>query len=247
MTVIFNDTFTDTTGTDLADHTPDTGTSWTNLIAQLVGDETMTINGIDNTAQCGEGGLNDGVLYTADCTYLSANYKVEVDSTTTDTGDDYSIIFARIQDSNNMYALEWTTTTFILYSKTTVGGWSALDTATSPTVAGDDVIKLEVDGTSIKGYINNVEKVSATNSDHTAAGKGGIGVGSIVNSGADMSAQEFDNFTITDLGAAAGTNTQINIGDTWKEISAVKINIGDVWKDVAGAQINIGDAWKEIF
>jgi hypothetical protein len=46
---------------------------------------------------------------------------------------------------------------------------------------------------------------------------------------------------------AAGTNTQINIGDAWKDISAMKINIGDAWKDVAGAQINIGDAWKEIF
>jgi len=47
--------------------------------------------------------------------------------------------------------------------------------------------------------------------------------------------------------AAAGTNTQINIGDDWKEISAAQINIGDVWKEVAGIQINIGDTWKEVF
>lgn len=46
---------------------------------------------------------------------------------------------------------------------------------------------------------------------------------------------------------ATGTNTQINIGDDWKEISAVQINIGDDWKEVAGAQINIGDSWKEVF
>lgn len=44
-----------------------------------------------------------------------------------------------------------------------------------------------------------------------------------------------------------GTNTQINIGDSWKEISAMKINIGDSWKDVSSAQINIGDSWKSIF
>lgn len=44
-----------------------------------------------------------------------------------------------------------------------------------------------------------------------------------------------------------GTNTQINIGDAWKSIDAMKINIGDVWKDVAGAQINIGDVWKSVF
>jgi len=42
-------------------------------------------------------------------------------------------------------------------------------------------------------------------------------------------------------GEETGTNTQINIGDSWKEISAMQINIGDTWKEVAGAQINIGD------
>lgn len=46
---------------------------------------------------------------------------------------------------------------------------------------------------------------------------------------------------------AVGTNMQINIGDTWKEVSAAQINIGDTWKSVAGAQINIGDSWKEVF
>ena len=37
---------------------------------------------------------------------------------------------------------------------------------------------------------------------------------------------------------------QINIGDTWKNISAMNINIGDTWKSVVAAQINIGDSWK---
>ena len=47
--------------------------------------------------------------------------------------------------------------------------------------------------------------------------------------------------------AVAGTNFQINIGDTWKEVTAIKINIGDVWKSVTGAWINISDTWKKIF
>lgn len=37
---------------------------------------------------------------------------------------------------------------------------------------------------------------------------------------------------------------QINIGDTWKNISAMNINIGDTWKSVVAAQVNIGDSWK---
>ncbi|MHA1302793.1 MAG: hypothetical protein ACTSQE_14745 [Candidatus Heimdallarchaeaceae archaeon] len=44
-----------------------------------------------------------------------------------------------------------------------------------------------------------------------------------------------------------GTNLQINIEDTWKEVSAIKVNVGDSWKDVESAKINIGDSWKDVF
>lgn len=47
--------------------------------------------------------------------------------------------------------------------------------------------------------------------------------------------------------AAAGTNTQINIGDTFKEISAMQLNIGDSWKAVDAIKINVGDTWKDVF
>jgi hypothetical protein len=46
---------------------------------------------------------------------------------------------------------------------------------------------------------------------------------------------------------ATGTNMSLNIGDTWKAISAMQINIGDSWKAVASAKINIGDTWKTIY
>lgn len=69
---------------------------------------------------------------------------------------------------------------------------------------------------------------------------------------ADISADSgYDNTTVsiycTYSAAAAGTNMQMNIGDTWKEIASAKINIGDAWKAVASARINIGDSWKTIF
>ena len=48
-------------------------------------------------------------------------------------------------------------------------------------------------------------------------------------------------------GAAAGTNIQINIGDIWKSVDALKINIGDVWKDVVAVKLNISDTWKDVF
>ena len=47
--------------------------------------------------------------------------------------------------------------------------------------------------------------------------------------------------------AATGTNFQINVGDSWKEVSNAYVNVGDVWKEVASASVNVGDVWKTIF
>jgi hypothetical protein len=48
-------------------------------------------------------------------------------------------------------------------------------------------------------------------------------------------------------GGPGGTNTQINIGDSWKTVSGISINIGDTWKTVVSVSINIGDVWKTVF
>jgi len=53
------------------------------------------------------------------------------------------------------------------------------------------------------------------------------------------------SFTVT--GGAAGTDMKINIGDTWKTVTAVKLNVGDVWKPVTKVQINVGDSWRTVF
>jgi hypothetical protein len=45
----------------------------------------------------------------------------------------------------------------------------------------------------------------------------------------------------------SGTNMQINIGDSWKDVDALKINIGDSWKDVVAVKQNISDSWKDVF
>jgi hypothetical protein len=57
--------------------------------------------------------------------------------------------------------------------------------------------------------------------------------------------------SVTDIAYTAsgggGNVKKINIGDTWKDITAAKINIGDTWKTVSAAKINIGDTWKTLF
>lgn len=52
---------------------------------------------------------------------------------------------------------------------------------------------------------------------------------------------------ISYTGGEFPTSTQINIGDTWRDVDGIQINIGDSWKDVVGVQQNIGDTWKTVF
>ena len=62
----------------------------------------------------------------------------------------------------------------------------------------------------------------------------------IYNSGSGLAYSSWDVTPST-------ADLQLNIGDSWKDVSALQVNIGDVWKSVSGAQVNIGDSWKEIF
>ena len=44
-----------------------------------------------------------------------------------------------------------------------------------------------------------------------------------------------------------GTNFQINVDDSLKEVSAIKVQVDDSWKAVSAAKVNKDDAWKTIF
>ena len=50
-----------------------------------------------------------------------------------------------------------------------------------------------------------MEVASATDTSITATGKAGLGMGSIIYSSCDMSAQEFDNFSVNNLAVAVPT------------------------------------------
>jgi hypothetical protein len=56
-----------------------------------------------------------------------------------------------------------------------------------------------------------------------------------------------DGLAYSSWDATSGTNTQINIGDTFKDVTEYQINIGDSWKAVTEMKVNVGDTWKTIF
>ena len=54
-------------------------------------------------------------------------------------------------------------------------------------------------------------------------------------------------FAVEVPAGATGTDMKLNVGDSWKTVTAVKVNVGDSWKPVTKVQVNVGDTWKEVF
>jgi hypothetical protein len=172
---IFADNFTGSDGTQLQSHTPDTGTSWTRLWGS-----NGTLDLVITSNRCvQEAVTNNGVIYTADATYPSADYDITFTVFTLVDLDRPAYVFVRLQDQENMYAARIYRSSrgaiSRLYKKVS-GTWTALGSLfTGP--ADGSVCKLEIVGTALKFYDDGVEVASATDSDISAAGKAGLGAG----------------------------------------------------------------------
>lgn len=213
MTAFFSDTFTDTNGTALNSHTPDTGTSWSLLYQDA--DKRYEIQ--SNTAEQ-VNGLNGGAFYTADATYPSADYSVQFTLSGLPANSAQNIfVMARIADIDNLYAVRITSNNpqdSQIYRKLS-GTWTALGSKFNQPGASS-VMRFEVVGDSLEVYDDDVLVASATDTNITAAGKAGIGGGGGaegISAGIDMnSACSVDAFSVTDLGSAATAAPAIFFG-----------------------------------
>ena len=246
--VEFYDTFTEATITELSVHNPDTGTGWTRIIAY---ESDLAVLNVQSSGYVGPPLLgNVGTLYETDDTMSSADYDVEVTQVNGDTGDDYCYIAARIQGAGDMYVLQWNEDAGSVELWECVGGaWNLLDSTWASGIADTSIVKLSVEGTTIKGYDDATEMFSITNSSHSSAGKAGIGAGDIGLGyiSADLSTQEFDNFTVTVTGAAGKSDVPyalstvgggqfliMNNGTTYTATSTTDINDNE-WHHIVGS------------
>lgn len=201
--IFFNDEFNDTGGTLLTSHTPDTGSHW----IKEKDSATYAPGEIDSAGtnlQIGHptsADANNSILFSARATYPSANYSVRSQIEATGYSSTYPIcLLARWVDLSNYYGLSVVQATagMVLW-KEVAGVVTVLDQYTGAIYAGS-VLNLNVDGTSIKGYKNGVELVSATDSALTATGYACIGGGNIRVSSYDLREQAVRSFRVTDLG-----------------------------------------------
>ncbi|HYE69241.1 MAG TPA: hypothetical protein VEA58_11560 [Anaerovoracaceae bacterium] len=187
MAVIFNDTFTGAAGL-LTAHAPDTGVSWTEV--QTAGAVNARLTGGGKVNQGNSTGTS-GVYYLANTSgaYPSPNYDVQMTFDAFLTGSNTMGLLARRVDANNMYYLNFNESKFQLFKR--VGGtWTAISSDLGAVAADGAVIRMRVNGTSIKVYVNGSELISVTDSSISAAGQAGFGGGRV-----PVALDSYGNFT----------------------------------------------------
>ncbi len=195
--VFFFDTFTEESDTTLASHIPDTGDGWILLISIDNGSPSSnkTLEADDNDRldrdTCGR---SDGALYRIKNQITSSNYEVSVTQLNGDTGDDYNILAARIQDANNMYAAKWNERRSYLYKRVN-GIWTQLASLSSG-ISDGSTVTLKVQGTSISLLDDGVTKLSVSDNSISSGGYAGVGMGAVITNGDDCSSQRLDNFQV---------------------------------------------------
>jgi len=127
-------------------------------------------------------------------------------------------------------------------AKGTTAGWKSI-TGLNITISASTTYWIAV-------QLDNTAKT--TNTNYSSVSGGAVSQDS--NAGAGLkdpwTSSTTSGFIVSNyaiISAETGTNMKINIGDSFKAVSAMKINIGDVWKDVTSIKQNIGDSWNTVF
>ena len=189
----FLDTFSSSSEL-LTSHKSDSGGTWTNGYSINSGGASI----IEYFLQR-EGGKkeNAGFIAIANPARKNPDYSISARIVSSGAADDTTTLVVRWLDENNTYA--WRTSrTYDSNShllKRVAGTWTILDSSCT-LVANEDIIKLQVSGSSIKAFKNNIEVCSAVDSSLTQAGHGGVGFGAFYQLSDDLQNQIIDDFKI---------------------------------------------------
>lgn len=225
----FNDTFTDTDGTNLTEHTPEIGTGW--AYGEQRGSVIANITG-NNVGPAPSDSFNAGFIILAGEDVPSANYNVSITAVNLDSGDDMTTLVARWQDTNNYYAWMTASNQDRGITKVYSGVATQINTSGCSIPSDGSVLTLSVYDSTISVYDDGILVCSATDSSISSAGKGGFGHGAtIADTGGDFSQQESDNFNIVYPYTSESTNivpeisiTNPSNGTTYSNQSNIAVN-----------------------
>jgi hypothetical protein len=195
MTVFVNDTFTDASGTALSSHAGELGATWTRNTFYPTGSMVISDAGRarkSNTANA---------LYYAGGIPAVADYDVEADLVQRSDADAQAGIVGRYsttQDQGYLWLHINVGTPGWQLFKAVAGTFTQLGASINHTLTTDQAYRarLEMRGVTIKGYVDGVEQISASDSSVTSAGRAGMRANNITAT--NTTNYHLDNFTATD-------------------------------------------------
>jgi lysophospholipase L1-like esterase len=176
MAIVNYDTFGDSAGTILTSHTSDTGSTYTKNSAigssnlQISYGTTGSRQGIRTSA-----GGSPGVC-VANTNPATADYTVscQIQNYSNTTGDQVAVLARCSSSVDTCFGVVAIVGTGYLMFKHVVGVFTQLGSTYTTTVNDQDVLALQVSGTTITAYVNGQPQITAKDSSITAAGNGGI-------------------------------------------------------------------------
>ena len=210
------DTFTGASGTTLTSHAPEIGATWSNLSIPGATD-TERISDANRARRNGTG-TGGSVSYTTAPT--SANYSVEADLVVkSNLAGDMAGVIGRVDtgSAKSFYMARWeqadTSWNLIRDDNGTVRWLNYVTGQPALTVGATYRLRLEMNTTQLRLYVDGVLMVAATDATLSAAGKAGIMDGGTGDYGisapakGDTTGIHLDNFSVTPRAAdSRGTN-----------------------------------------
>jgi hypothetical protein len=192
MTVFVSDTFTDTNGTLLEDHTPEVGGAWVKRSSGSVKVNNNQIEGVFGLGYYTNAAVPGGAGY--DITYNWESFSSQIG------------VVARFLDMSNFYRARYYSGEYDL-KKVVSGSWSLLDLTAEAAPGFPAACKFEILDATKKFYVGGAEKITTADNTLTAAGVVGVYI--------RWDDDELDDFAADDTGAAASENASMQPIHHW--------------------------------
>lgn len=205
---IVGDTFVETSDTALTAHTPtgaNAGTGWTE--EDNTDADVFEVNSTDDQLSVSGNIVNGHVVASIQPNPSTAEQDIELDGIVMGAGDNHSFVYGRQTAALTFYSAGGGDTTNEFYlSRLNAGSVVDLGGGAGDQWDAGETCKLEIRDASKKAYLDDVEILSNTTDNViTDAGKWGVAIGNIVDSGGDwFSSQRLDNFVGTEVAADVG-------------------------------------------
>jgi hypothetical protein len=218
MGVIVLDHFTEGADRDLNGHVPDTGSAWVRIV-QTSTNRAVVFAATDQVGANASSVGAAGELLKSQPSPVQTGQDVQIKIITVYSGASWTTVLwglhARMVDQNNYYALRAHSTGISprLELIKVVGGVRTQLASSNTVLVANDVVRLSVRNGSQKVYVNDVEVLSATDTQLTLPGECGFSVGQVTanDPGEAQSTWRFDDYQVTETAeSGAGSGGRMN-------------------------------------